>query len=423
MSNNTYRSVHFECVSEETLRTTFQGKTLVLGVDVAKQQCQTGLGTPDGQIHRVIEWRHPFETRELIDFVNRLEPGDVQMVMEPTSTYHKPLKYQATQEGWDVYRMDTKRMYDAAEVYDGVPSQHDTKACHLLVWLHSEGMSETWEPGESLRRRLKVLTDRLATLELEFQRCEGRLEARMGEYWPEISCGWNPVSATMLGVLKEFGGPREVAKRPGEVAQRMKAIGGHFLSEARIQQVMDWAKTTVARPMLEEERTLLEQLASDTDRIRRQQAQLKRKLGRMIHKEKTFEEIRMLSEEVGNATAAVFRVHVGDFREYRSPKALLKGMGLNLKEKSSGESQGRLTITKRGSSSARRFLYLATLRKIEHDPVFEAWHERKVQRDGDVKLKSIVALMRKYVKGLWHVARGRPFDSRKLFDVSRLDVA
>lgn len=423
MSNNTYRSVHFKSVSEKKLRQKIQGEALVLGVDVAKEKCQTGLGTPDGQIHRVIEWRHPFETRELIDFVNRLEPAQVEVVMEPTSTYHEPLRYQASQEGWDVFCMAPKRMHDAAEVYDGVPSQHDTKACHLLIWLNSEGMSEPWSSGESTRRRLKVLTDRLATLELEFQRCEGRLEARLGEYWPEISCGWDPVSATMLGVLKEFGGPREVANRSGEVAQRMKEIGGPFLSESRIQQVMDWAKSTVARPMLKEERTLLEQLADDTDRIRRQQAQLKRKLGRMIHKKKTFEEIRMLSEEVGNATAAVFRVHVGDFREYRSPQALLKGFGLNLKEKSSGESQGRLSITKRGSSSARRFLYLATLRKIKRDPVFEAWHEQKVQRDGEVKLKSIIALMRKYVQGLWHVSRGREFDSRKLFDVSRLQVA
>jgi hypothetical protein len=38
-----------------------------------------------------------------------------------------------------------------------------------------------------------------------------------------------------------------------------------------------------------------------------------------------------------------------------------------------------------------------------------------------MKNKAVIAVTRKLVKGLWHVARGEPFDSRLLFDVNKLD--
>ncbi len=53
----------------------------------------------------------------------------------------------------------------------------------------------------------------------------------------------------------------------------------------------------------------------------------------------------------------------------------------------------------------------------------QAWYESKVKRDGGGKARAVVGLMRKLVKALYHVARGEPFDSRKLFDVRRLKLA
>ena len=64
------------------------------------------------------------------------------------------------------------------------------------------------------------------------------------------------------------------------------------------------------------------------------------------------------------------------------------------------------------------------LRWIQDDPIARAWYEQKVQRDGGkVKGKALVALMRKLLRGLWWVARGEAFDSRKLFDVWRLKLS
>ena len=98
-------------------------------------------------------------------------------------------------------------------------------------------------------------------------------------------------------------------------------------------------------------------------------------------------------------------------------------MGLNLKERSSGKHKGQLRITKRGPGKARAYLYFSALRWLYRDRVIGAWYQNKIKRDGNIKGKAIVAIMRKLVLALWYVARGEVFDSRKLFNIRTLGLA
>jgi len=422
MSNGNYRSKHINTLEGKEGKFS-NSDSLIIAADVAKKTFYAALTTPEESVDQIVHWDHPWETRKFVRLMNQSGAGSIQLVMEPTSTYQDPLRYIAYEEGWEVWKISPNRVHNAAEVYDGVPSQHDPKACHLIAWLHKQNLSERWWPEELGTRRLKILTSWLAELEKRFQRLEGQLEAKMAKYWPEISSGWNVTSATMLELLAKYGGPDEIVKDPKKSAREMKRTGGHFLKPSRINQVIKWAKQTVGVPMLKEEREMLSQLAEDANRIRCRQNEIKSRIRHLIHKKPEYEDVLRLAEEVGFSTAAVLRVKIGDFREYNSADELVKALGLNLKEKSSGAYKGRLKITKRGSSAARRYLYLATLRKIISCPIFEAWHKKKVKREGGKKKgKSIIALMRKYAGGLWYVPRGNKFDSRKLFDLTKLDI-
>ena len=46
-----------------------------------------------------------------------------------------------------------------------------------------------------------------------------------------------------------------------------------------------------------------------------------------------------------------------------------------------------------------------------------------MKRDGGKSSRAAVALMRKLAKALYYVGRGAPFESSKLFDVRRLELA
>ena len=48
--------------------------------------------------------------------------------MEPSGTYGDALRALFVEAGVWVYRISPKRVHDAAEIYDGVPSLHDAKA-------------------------------------------------------------------------------------------------------------------------------------------------------------------------------------------------------------------------------------------------------------------------------------------------------
>ena len=58
--------------------------------------------------------------------------------MESTGTYGDALRYQFRQNGFEVHQISAKRVCDAREVYDGVPSLHDAKAATVITRLHQQ---------------------------------------------------------------------------------------------------------------------------------------------------------------------------------------------------------------------------------------------------------------------------------------------
>jgi transposase len=90
-------------------------------------------------------------------------------------------------------------------------------------------------------------------------------------------------------------------------------------------------------------------------------------------------------------------------------------MGLNLTERSSGTSQGKLRISKRGNPRARQWLYFAALRLVKRAPVRQ-WYQAKKSRDGQEVKRAVVAVMRKLVLALYQVgAKGARFEPSRLF--------
>ena len=65
---------------------------------------------------------------------------------------------------------------------------------------------------------------------------------------------------------------------------------------------------------------------------------------------------------MGAATLAVLWSEAGDPVAYSSAGADVKALGLNLKERSSGQRNGQLAISKRGPAMSRRWLFFWALR-------------------------------------------------------------
>ena len=115
---------------------------MTFAVDVAKAQ-QYALLTDAAQIvSALVKWEL-LETTALIQGLQQLG-CPVTVVMESTGTYGDAMRHQFRQAGFAIWQASAKRVHDAKEIFDGVPSLHDAKAACLIAKLHKEGLTKPW---------------------------------------------------------------------------------------------------------------------------------------------------------------------------------------------------------------------------------------------------------------------------------------
>jgi transposase len=400
-----------------------EGQRVIVGIDVAKEGMVAAVMGEGENVVKTVGWSHPKQTASFLAFVKELRErsASLEVAMEPSGVYGDALRWQLLEAGVSVARVSPKKSYDMAEIYDGVPSSHDGKSAAIVAVLHYRGASDPW-PIESDRRR--ELTAALRLLEVfgkQFRQNRNRLEGLTARHWPELTSVLDLSTATALTVLETYGGPAAVAADPEEARALMVRVGGSMLALEKVVAIVSGAASSQGVPMIPEEQKLIRALAAEARRNQLGEREARRRVETLVSSAVVTTEIASV---VGKATAAVLVAGTGDPLDFDSPQALVKAVGLNLRERSSGKKKGGLHITKRGSGMVRLYLWMAALRLIQADPVVRAWYAKKVHRQGGhAKAKAVVAVMRKLVLGLWHVARGNEFDATRLFDTRRLSLA
>lgn len=424
MAKRIYRAESINNLDVAKLLESVRGRRVTFAVDVAKRDLKAVFMEVPEKVLCSVSWTAPAETMRMVEVVSQVA-GEctLEVALEPTGTYGDAIRGLMNGLGLPVYRVSPKRTSDAAEIYDGVPSQHDTKCAAIIGWLHGQGRSERWHEVSDELRDLAAATEQMQLFSRQYHACLNRMEAKMTRHFPELGGLLELGSATLLELIGTFGSPASIARSESDARALMARVGRALLSPEKVERVLEMARKTTGASMTEGERESVKVLAVETDRQRREAAAARKKVEEQALAHTS---VRRVSEAVGKVTAAVLYVEAGDPSSYKSAAAYTKSLGLNLKIKNSGKpaDQGQLKITKRGSSTARAILYMAVLRLIQSEPRFKAWYGRKVARsDGKYKGKAVVALMRKLAKALWHVSRGGTFDTSKLFDDARLGLA
>ena len=421
MNKRRYRTTEVNQVNWAQLAEQAGGQRVVFGVDVAKEKFVGTLLKPDRSVLKTIKWHHPQQTPELLQgLLAHLGAQSLEVAMEPSGTYGDALRWQFATHGVAVYRVSPKRVHDSAEVFDGVPSLHDAKAAYQIGRLHLDGVSRPWEERGEQRRALGAEIGLLKLYQERFARSRNRLEALLSRHWPELTGVLELGSVTLMSLVAEYGSAAEVAAHAEEARQLMRREGRAGLRPEKLEAVIETAQQTLGVPCLEAERVVLQTLAQDMLDNRRAAQRIEQTLAARVQADDT---ASRMAAVVGKTSAAVLIYTQGCPQDYPDAGSYLKSLGLNLKERSSGQFKGQLKITKRGPGIARQYLYFAALRLIYHDGVVQAWYQRKVMRDGGLKGKAIMAVMRKLAKALWHLGQGADFDSDKLFNCKILGLA
>jgi transposase len=421
MGKRTYRAVDIKAVDVDKLAESLTTGRAVIAIDIAKEKQVCAIVGGDGTCAAIVKWSHPRETARFVVLCESLsERGlKVEAAMEPSGTYGDVIRSRLMDAGIDVFRIAGKRVHDAAEVFDGVPSMHDPKASMIIAKLHLEGLSERWPLGTEQERELSAMRRMLVLHQRRELQLYNHLEALLARVWPEVTELISLDAKSLLELLATYGSPAKVAANVAAARALLTRVGRSFLKAEVIEAILESARESIGVPTLNKEAALVRATATEALHARGLAKEAATAITQVAHKEISPE----LVKTVGPVTAATLIGCGTAPLKYASPSALEKAMGLNLREFSSGTKKGGLHITKRGDGVVRQVLYMATLRLIMNDPVVAAWYHKKVVRDGGkAKHKAIVAVMRKLARALWHVGRGEAFDATKLFDTSRLDL-
>ena len=413
-NSRTYRSQNVQAVKLEGMLAGREGQAAVVGVDVGKEKLYLVVRWPDGQTEHPVVVKQPEELGMAVEFLKRLaKDRKLRVALEPSGTYGDAFRYACHGAGQAVERVSPVASNRHAEVYDGVPSQHDGKDAGVIAELAAIGKSSPW-PWVQASGQEQILAAHAALLDNsqeEVNAWRGRLEGVLARHWPEVLSLLELDGVTLLELLMHYSSPAKLAEDK-KAPERLAGWGGALLKPEKIGAVLKSARTTRGVPLGAGESYHLVEIARHLLASKRELEIHHRAL------EKGGVGLRAVSvagEVLGKATLAVLHVEAGDPGAYRNGRAYLKGLGLNLVERSSGKHIGRLHISKRGSSVARRWLYLAALRVLE-EPGVQGWYEAKVKRDGGKKGKAVTAVMRKLALGLAHCCRtGEVFSCGEVF--------
>jgi transposase len=419
MKKRSYAAVAVNGVHVPALCVGRDGQNVVVGLDVGKWEVRSMMRWQDGSLGQAWKIRQPSQLPELIACLQELSEGRQLLVaLEPTGTYGEPLRQALTDAGLTVQRVSPKATHDYAEIFDGVPSQHDGKDAAVVAELAALGKGRAWPmPARTdWEEELLFWVDELVTQQRQLQRWLSRLEGLLARHWPEATRQLPLTSGALLRALAHYGDPRRLAADAQAAERLWRWSYGQLVGEG-LAALLEAARTSVGVRQGRWSRRQLRRYARRALAARRQAARAKRALRALAQGQAV---LQAQGRIVGVPTACVLWACLGDPRDYDSAPAYRKAMGLNLAERSSGAYQGQLRISKRGQPLVRQWLYFAALRLAQSEPVM-SWYQARKQATDRGGLLAAVAVMRKLALVLYQVARhDEPFDARRLFSTEEV---
>jgi len=414
MISKAYRATRVNDVDWEKLARGNEGLDITLGIDVGKRDLWPVCRWASGRFERPWRVKNPEEIPTLIALVRRMSTDrKVVVVMESSGTYGDALRQALADAKIAVLRVSNKAAHDYAEIFDGVPSQHDGKDAAVIAELSALGKSQPWgyEPASEWEQELRHWVEWMVVQRQILTTWQGRLEGLISRHWPEATRVLKLTSVTLLRALEHYGDPKSLATDPNAVEQ-LGRWGGLFLAPEKAERLVAEARSSVGVRVGDWQRHQIQDYARQALAARQQGKHAQRRLCELAEGNKVLE---AQGKAVGVPTACVLWTSTGDPRNYHAAAAYRKAMGLNLKERSSGTYQGQIRISKRGSARTRQWLYFAALRLVQESTV-RPWYEAKKSRNEDDARRVVVAVMRKLAMALYHVGvKGEEFQPRRLF--------
>jgi Transposase len=145
MVSRAYRATRVNDVDWNRLARGNEGLDITLGIDVGKRDLWPVCRWASGRFERPWRVKNPEEIPTLITLIQRMSTGrKLVTALESSGTYGDALRQALSDAKIAVMRVSNKASHDYAEIFDGVPSQHDGKDAAVIAELAALGKAQPW---------------------------------------------------------------------------------------------------------------------------------------------------------------------------------------------------------------------------------------------------------------------------------------
>ena len=339
--------------------------------------------------------------------------------LEPTGPYWINLARYLKSNGIQVVTVNPMHVKKIKELDDNSQTKTDYKDAKVIAQLVKDarfsepnllsGDYESLKNAKNLRwMMIKDLT-----------RCKNQTHNWLDRYFPEYQVAYKDWTAkSFITLLKEYIFPSVFGKMSAEeVYGRLPGKLRQGVGLRKIVKLVNAAKQSIGNTEgLEIAKEEIKYLLKQYDLITAEIEGLFTKTEEICSR---LPEVNRILEikGIGLTTASGIISELGDIRNYDHPDQLIKMAGLSLIENSSGKKKGQTTISKRGRSDLRKFLYQVVFSMLSTNKAFKGLYKYFTERSKN-QLKgrqAMMALARKLLRIIYAiVTKNIAYDEAKM---------
>ena len=297
--------------------------------------------------------------------------------MEPTGPYWLPFARWLKSEGYWTVTVNPAHVKKSKELDDNNQAKTDYRDARVIAQLIKDARFSEPNLLEGIYEELRNAKNIRRTMVNDLKRIKNQMANWLDRYFPEYQKGYaNWESESFIYILSRFKLPARIAKlNSEEVYSDVKEIFPRGVGQKKIENLISASKESIGIQegccMSEKELDYLlkryKELVSDIDDIENAIESLCEELP----------EVNKIAQikGIGITTASGVVAELGNIRNYRTPKQMIKMAGLSLTENSSGQKKGKMSISKRGRKDLRKILYQAVVGMIRSNEAFRELYQ------------------------------------------------
>lgn len=335
--------------------------------------------------------------------------------MEPTGSYWIPFASYLEENGIPVALVNPYHVKKSKELYDNSPKKSDSKDALLIARMMREGKYLRHVCLSNVQEEIKESLDFHAILTKEKVALKNQIRNKLAEYFPELEGIFKKIDGkTVIGLLKLYPLPCDVINQGEEYLGcflRKKSRGRFKLRVAK--GLLNAAIMSVGKKKgLEIAHWVISRLASKLEEIIAEIKVVESRMKTLMEGMGQYHILKSIPN-VSTITIAAVTSAVGDMNRFSCAGEVLKLLGLNIYEVSSGKHKGQRHITKRGNSRARAKLYEIIVSCCKKNGIFREKYDNMTKR-GKPAPKVYVALVCKMIRIMFVLIKTGKFFDRDL---------